>query len=130
MPETTRACLDALPPQAAGSLERLRQVILQTVEDDPAISQPIETLKWGEIAFVPTAKSGGTTLRIAWKKKKPDFVGLFFHCGTNVSEQIDQFVPKECELDGRRGALFPLAKPLPEAAIKMIAALVLTYRRR
>lgn len=43
-----------------------------------------ESLRWGEPAYLTSESRSGTTVRIAWKKKRLSQYGMYFHCGTNL----------------------------------------------
>jgi hypothetical protein len=83
----------------------------------------VETLKWGEPAYLPKKARVGTTVRINAVKGSADRYGAYFHCQTTLLESFRHLYPDAFTYEGSRAILFRLgeaypgrcATPLPDA---------------
>ena len=73
------------PAPIREKLMYLRQLVLETAAETEGVKGLQETLKWGEPSYLV---KGGSTVRMDWKKSKPDQYALYFHCKTML---IDTF---------------------------------------
>ena len=64
-----------------------------------------ETLKWGEPSYLC---KNGSTIRIAWHKKTPHEIGVYFHCKSLLIEAIKELYPNTFICEGNRALLFQL----------------------
>lgn len=127
IPEPTRSAWEDLPEQLAERLVQLRQLILETASDNPAIGPLEETTKWGEPAFLTSATGSGTTVRINRHKKSPDKYALYVHCQTDLVERYRQIYDDELTFDSNRAVVFDSKEELPVDAVKHCIAMALTY---
>jgi len=130
IPEPPRSAWEGLPEPLAKGLVQLRQLILETASENPAIGPLEETLKWGEPAFLTSATGSGTTLRINRHKKSPVTYALYVHCQTDLVDRYEQIYGDELTFDGNRAVLFDSNDELPVDAIKHCVAMALTYHLR
>lgn len=70
------------PVAAQEQLKRIRSLIFSVAEED-GLGAVEETLEWGEPSFLV---KGGSTIRMDWKPKDPDFIKVYFHCQTSLIE--------------------------------------------
>ncbi len=84
IPESVAAVFAAYPDDKRVRLLELRCIILDSAQRLFGPSSLTETLKWGEPSYRPLAKHGGTTVRLHWKPKFGERVGLFVHCQTTL----------------------------------------------
>jgi hypothetical protein len=77
-PSEVAAVFDSDPPRYR------RKLLLKTTKATDGVGKLEETLKWGEPAYLTAGSKSGTTIRIAWKARKPDAYAMFFHCQTNL----------------------------------------------
>jgi len=68
---------DKYPDAVRDKLLDLRRLIIEAADEAEAIEHIEETLKWGEPSYL--AKNG-STIRIDWKKDKPDQYAIYFKC--------------------------------------------------
>tara|TARA_R110001606_G_scaffold334520_1_gene482440 strand:+ start:10270 stop:10683 length:414 start_codon:yes stop_codon:yes gene_type:complete len=127
IPEPTRSAWEDLPEQLAERLVQLRQLILETASDNPAIGPLEETTKWGEPAFLTSATGSGTTVRINRHKKSPDKYALYVHCQTDLVERYRQLYDDELTFDGNRAVVFDSKEELPVDAVKHCLSMALSY---
>lgn len=127
LPAEIAAYLEERPEELHAPLLSLRRLVFQTAAEDVRIGPLVETLKWGEPAYLTQASGAGTTLRLGWKRALPGHFGMFFNCRTRVSEQIKQIFPDTFTFDGTRGLLFKVGEEVPQDEVKICMGLVLTY---
>ena len=125
-----KATIDAHPKATRDALLALRKLILATAAETEGVGPLIETLKWGEPAYLPKAPRVGTTVRINALKGSPDKVAVFFHCQTNLVVAFRERYPDVFKFEGNRAIVLPVAKPLPANALKHCIAMALTYHLR
>ncbi len=118
------------PDEVREKLLSLRQLVFETaVEID--IEKLKETLKWGEPSYVT---KHGSTIRIAWRKKFPNEVGIFFHCKTTLVDTFKEIYRDQFRFEGNRAILFNLDDEIvgnknTADALKHCIALSLTYHK-
>lgn len=125
----TRPVLDAIekyPGTVRRRFMELRALILQVAEQHDAIGTLVETLKWGEPAWLPRSKSG-TTVRIAWKPKSPEIIGLYVSCNTTLMDDWRAQYDPLLRFDGRRAILLPIRDVLPTDVLRDCVMQALTY---
>ena len=111
------------PPQAQELFRKLRDQILAACPDIDLI----ETLKWGEPAWLPAKRGVGSTLRIAWKPARPDQIGLFVNCKTTLCARMQEIYPMSFAYDGNRALRIDLGGPVDAQAIDHLARLTFRY---
>ena len=119
--------LDAQPPAMGRALTRLRTLIFAAATQTPTIGPLIETLKWGEPAYLPRTPRTGTTIRINAVKSAPAKYAALFHCKTTLVESFRLLYPDILTFSGNRAIRLDLDEPVPEAALTHCFALALTY---
>lgn len=116
---------DNYPDELYNKLLYLRQLIF-SVANELGISPLEETLKWGEPSYL--AKNG-STIRIAWRKSKPEEYGLFFNCKTSLIETFRGIYHDTFRFEGNRAIIFNKADGIPVDALKHCIELSLTYHK-
>lgn len=118
---------EGYPKPARTALLKIRQAIFETaIEIDPTL-QFEETLKWGEPSYL---MKGGSTIRLAWKNKQPNKVGIYFNCQTNLIETFKELHSDTFIFEGKRAILLDLDQEIPINALKNCILLALTYHAR
>ena len=92
------------PAEAQRQLEAVRRLILAVAQEND-LGAVEETLKWGEASYLV---KGGSTVRMDWKPKDPDFIKVFFHCQTSLVETFKEIYRDEFEYEGKRAIVIPL----------------------
>ena len=121
------AAFDAVAPAQRAALLELRRLILETAAETPAVGALVETLKWGEPAYLPAKARVGTTVRINALKGSADGYALYVNCKTSLLESYRHLYPDSFGFEGQRALLLSTGTPVPEAALKHCIALALTY---
>jgi Domain of unknown function (DU1801) len=117
----------ALPDDVRERLMALRQLILETARTTPGVGAVVETLKWGEPAYLPKAPRVGTTVRINALKGSTDRYAVYFHCQTSLIESFRERYPQTFRFEDNRAIVFTLGDRLPVKALRHCIALALTY---
>lgn len=127
VPEQTRDALSHLPDELTQKLMSLRELILKTASENPAIGPLEETLKWGEPSFLTSASKSGTTIRINRHNKDDNLYAMYVHCQTNLLDQYRQLYGDTLTLDGNRAVVFDVEKDPPLEAVRHCISMALTY---
>jgi len=114
------------PEKAREKLLHLRQLILDVASGSENISELEETLKWGEPSYLA---EGGSTVRLGWKKSKPDVYAIYFNCNTKLVDTFRELYADTFQFDGNRAIVFDLQEVVPEKALQHCIALSLEYHR-
>ena len=115
------------PKNAQTHFHGLRDIVKDTAATNPLVGPLTETLKWGEPSFLTEQSRSGTTLRVAWKSKSPDEIGLFVICRTDMLEQVRALFPDAFRYEGTRAAYLPLSQTIPVEAVSYLASRAQTY---
>ena len=117
---------DNYPEEIRPKMLALRQLVLDTATETEEVSQLEETLKWGEPSYL--AKKG-STIRMDWKKAKPDQYALYFKCTSKLVPTFKSIYADKFRYEGNRALVFDLNEELPANALKQCIRLALTYHR-
>lgn len=124
------ARLSGLPDPVAGALRGLRSLILETADGLPETGGLVETLKWGQPAYLPKRARVGTTLRIDAVKGEADAYALFFHCQSRLGATYREIYGDTLTIVGDRSIVLDATTPAPTEALRHCIALALTYHLR
>lgn len=105
---------------------QLRGLIFEVVAENSAIGDIEETLKWGQISYLPVKRRVGTTIRIDQVKNREQFA-LYVPCSTNLLDRYRSIFADTFEYEGDRAIILNLEDDLPEDALKACIELALTY---
>lgn len=123
------ARFEAYPAHVQPEMLALRTLVLKTAAQTPGAGDVVETLKWGEPAYV-TVNKAGSTVRIDWKAKAPAQYAVYFNCQTNLVESFRQMFPNDFRFEGNRALILALKQEMPEDALGFCIAASLTYHLR
>jgi hypothetical protein len=123
-----RAVFDAYPPALREALDYLRLLILEAART--AEVELVETLKWGQPAYLPAKPRIGTTVRIDAVKGSADRYALYVNCKTTLLDSYRLLYPDTFAFEGQRALIFSTDEPPPEEALRHCLALALTYHRK
>ena len=85
-----------------------------------------ETLKWGEPSYLT---NGGSTIRIGWKKSRPDNYAMYFNCNTKLVDTFKELYSDLFEFEGNRAIVFHRNDAVPARAVKHCIELALRYHK-
>lgn len=115
------------PKDVRTGLMALREIILEAGTSATETGGVIETLKWGQPAYLPKRPRIGSTVRIDALKAEPGRYAMFYHCQSRLGDMFKQHYPKTFDYDGKRALKFTAGDKLPDEAIRHCAQLALTY---
>lgn len=125
-----KAVFDSYPPGLRADLLRLREMIFDTASETDGVGRLVETLKWGQPAYLPAGRKIGSTIRIDILKDQPGRYAMFFHCQTPLVDTFRELYRDQFVFQGNRALLFSHGDPLPLDALGHCVALSLTYHLR
>ena len=108
-------------------LLELRELIYDVAKSENTIIDMQETLKWNEPSYIT---KNGSTLRIDWKKIKPNQYSMYFNCKTKLVETFRELFSDRFKFEGNREIIFQKDKPLDLKALKYCILLSLIYHDR
>ena len=111
-------------------LLHLRELIFVAAADLPGIGGLVETLKWGQPAYLTGKPKTGSTVRIDAFGGRDESYAMFFHCQTTLVESFRLLYPQTFAFEGKRAIRFALRDRIPEAELKHCIALALTYHAK
>lgn len=114
-----------LPGAVREQLLALRGLILEVAADTPQVGELVETLKWGDPAYLPKKRNVGTTVRIGPSKIK-DYA-LFVHCQTTLIDDFRHMFPDEFHFEGNRGIHFSADESIDRERLSLLISNALTY---
>ncbi|WP_299311970.1 DUF1801 domain-containing protein [uncultured Aquimarina sp.] len=104
----------------------LRNLIIETAEETEGITSLEETLKWGEPSFL-TKK--GSTIRIDWKKGKPNQYAMYFQCTSKLVTTFRVLYKNTFQFEGNRAIIFSMNSNIPKKELKNCITAALTYHK-
>ncbi len=127
-PAPVTELIDAWPDAPRTQLLACRALFLD-VAKEAEVGRLDETLKWGQPSWRPARRNTGSTLRAYWFAKDPAFLSLYVDCKSNLATRMRDLYPDLPRNDGRRHLAIDLGAPLPEQALRHLAAMTFTYHR-
>lgn len=125
-----KATFESYAPDIRAALLKLRRLILTTAAETAGVGSLVETLKWGQPAYLTEQPKTGSTIRIDALKNRPDAYAMFFHCQTTLVQTFRELYPDLFTFEGKRAIHFTLDDEPSEDALKHCIALALTYHQR
>ncbi|MGO4387762.1 DUF1801 domain-containing protein [Microvirga sp. 2YAF29] len=123
------AAFKAYPVVLRKPLLRVRDLILETAYDIDLVGEIIETLKWGQPAYLPSRPKVGTTIRVDAMKAEALRYAVFFHCQTSLVSTFRELYPGEFTFQDNRALVFTVGDEFPIAPFKHCVAMALTYHQ-
>jgi len=115
------------PKHLREKLMFLRQLIIDTASETEEVGELEETLKWGEPSYLTKT---GSTIRINWKKSKPEQYAVYFHCKTKLIDTFKELYRDVFKFEGNRAIIFNEGDEIPINELKHCISISLTYHRR
>ena len=104
----------------------LRRLILEAARESEEVAQIEETLKWGEPSYITKY---GSTIRIDWKKNKPDQYAMYFKCTSKLVPTFRRVFSDEFSFEGDRAIIFGMNDKPPNVQLKKCITAGLTYHK-
>lgn len=122
-----RAVFEAYPARLRADIFSLRELIFDTADATEGVGALVETLKWGQPAYVPSKPGIGSTVRIDALKPPKQEYGMFFHCQTTLVPTFRELYGNRFSFQGNRAIVFSHGQKVPWDALAHCVALALTY---
>lgn len=119
MPTNVAEVFASYPDEARELLLAVRSMILNEAKSKNEVGPVTETLKWGEPSYLTEKTKSGSTIRLGWKAKAPDKIGVFLNCNTSLVESYRALFPDELSYVGNREISLPIGKPMPQKALSL-----------
>ena len=120
------AVFNSYPDSIREKLMYLRRLLLETALETHGVSSLEETLKWGEPSYLT---KNGSTIRVGWKKSKPNQYALYFHCKTKLVDTFKDLYSGLFKFEGNRAIVFNENDEISINELKHCISLSLTYHR-
>ncbi|MGN8224321.1 DUF1801 domain-containing protein [Gracilimonas sp. BCB1] len=127
MNKSVKEKFESYPEPVRVKMERLRALIYEVAEQTEGVGELEETLKWSEPAYLTRRPKSGTTIRIDWKEKNPEQIGMYVSCNTSLIETWRSMFKDELEFEGNRAILLPADTSLPEKELRICIQMALRY---
>ncbi len=121
-----KTVFDNYPAPIRKKIRHLRKLIIAAAGEIPELKDLEETLKWGEPSYL--AKKG-STIRIDWKKKKPEQYAIYFKCTSKLVTTFKEVYNNDFTYEGNRAIVFQMEDKIPEEKLKHCIKAALTYHK-
>ncbi|NOU08021.1 MAG: DUF1801 domain-containing protein [Hyphomicrobiaceae bacterium] len=128
MPIEVAQCFEAFPPRVQKRLKAVRRMIFDVAEAQ-GVGPLIESIKWGEPAYVPAASKTGTTVRLGWHARTPEVCRVLVNCRTTLVATYRELYGSVLAFEGQRAIALPVCDEPSDEALRHCIALALTYHR-
>ncbi|MEM7170712.1 MAG: DUF1801 domain-containing protein [Pseudomonadota bacterium] len=122
-----KAAFEGIEDDIRAPLLNLRELIFTVADQMDEIGRLVETLKWGQPAYLPEKPNVGTTIRLGKATGREDACALFFHCQTRLIEDFRAIHADHMDFQGNRAIVFSATRPPDEQAVKDCIRAALTY---
>lgn len=125
MPTDVEHIFTTYPQDVQTQMRCLRALVLRVAEKHN-LGHVEENLKWGEPSFsVPS----GSPVRMHWKSKQSDQIGIYFHCQTRLVETFRALYQDDLSFNGNRAILLDRYQALPLAELEHCVLLAFKYHQ-
>ena len=118
--------LKSYPDFVRDKMQFLRELVLETAQEIPEVTNLEETLKWGEPSFL---NKNGSTLRMDWKEKIPNHYQMYFNCTSRLVETFKLVFGDLFEYEKNRAIIFQLDQEIPVTEWKKCIKATLVYHK-
>jgi len=118
---------DNYPQEMREKLMLLRKLVIETASEAEGVTSLEETLKWGEPSYLTKS---GSTIRMDWKKSKPDQYAMYFNCKTKLVDTFKERYKDDFKYENNRAIVFNKNDTIPISELKHCILLALTYHSR
>lgn len=127
MKEKVEQKFNSYPQHIKPKMESLRDLIYEVAKATDGVGKIEETLKWGEPAYLTSETKSGTTVRIDWKPKDPDHIGMYVSCNTTLISTFRTMFGEDLTFEGKRGVMLPVSEPIPRKQLMICIRMALRY---
>jgi hypothetical protein len=126
LPRDVNRAFEAFPLPVRRRLLEVRKLIFATAAACDGVGPLLETLKWGEPAYL-TQTGSGSTIRLGQLRDGGQRCAVLFNCRTTLIETFRERFPNEFEYRTNRALLLKLTGVLPVVPLSICLSLALTY---
>ena len=126
-PSVERA-FSLFPETERVGLMALRELIFDTARKTEGVGELLETLKWGQPAYLTPATKSGSTLRLGCPKQGG--FAVYAHCQTTIISDFQSAYADDFNFEGNRAVHFQTGEKLPVRKLKVLVRSALTYHLR
>ena len=130
VPPFIEEVLSGHPTPIRGRLLAIRELIFFAAAGIPEVGLLIETLKWGEPAYLVAESRRGTTIRLGRVGSAPSDAAVLFNCKTTLIQTFRAQFPDGFNFDGNRGLMVPCGRPFPRNELLYCLSTAWTYHRK
>lgn len=130
VPGPVAEALSRYPEPMRARLLEIREIVFAVAAETKGIGPLIETLKWGEPAYLTEASKSGTTIRLGTAKSAPEECAVLFNCKTTLVETFRTHFADDFAFEGNRALVVPTKGALPREPLILCLRAALTYHRR
>lgn len=121
-----QSVFDQYPDHIRSIMMHLRDLTINTAKSIDGVNRLTESLKWGE----PSYRSNyGSTIRMDWKLKNPEYCALYFQCTTSLISTFKTIFGEELQFEGKRAILLDVKDQIPDKIIIQCLSMALNYHR-
>ena len=126
-PPEVEKVFNTYPTPVRLKLLAIRQLIFESAAATEGVGPIVETLKWGEPAYLTAETKAGSTIRLGWKPSKPGFFAIYFNCRTSLVETFRRLFSDRLSFEGNRAILIKESDDLEEMPLGICIAMALSY---
>lgn len=119
------AVFAAYPEPEQKNLLLIRDRIFRIAKKTAGVGRLLETLKWGQPAYLTPETKSGSTIRLGLPKTGG--YAVFVHCQTTILSDFKQVFPDDFAYDGNRAVHFDVDHPPEFLKLDMLINGALTY---
>mgnify|MGYP001953671229 CR=1 FL=1 len=116
---------ESYPKDIAVLLNTIRDLIYKIAKENE-ITEIEEALKWGQPSY---SSKVGSSVRLGWTQKRPDFYAVYFNCNTRLVETFKEVYVKTFTYEGNRAIVFQKDQTLPLKELSHCLAMALCYKK-
>ncbi len=113
------------PEPERNKLLMIRERIFQTADRTEGVGTLLETLKWGQPAYLTPQTRSGSTIRLGLPKSGG--YAIYVHCQTTILSDFQQVFPDAFTYEGNRAIQFDAEDPLQLSKLDLLISRALTY---
>jgi hypothetical protein len=111
---------EAFPMPVRRRLLEVRKLIFTTAAACDGVGPLLETLKWGEPAYLTQQTGSGSTIRLGQVKDGEQRCAVLFNCRDHPDRDISRAIPRRVRISGEQGAGAEIdGRPARSAAVDL-----------
>lgn len=118
------------PAPVKKKLLAVRELIFEVAAGTQGVGELLETLKWGEPAYITAQSKSGSAVRMDWKAKTPGQYAVYFNCNTGLVDLFRSLFPEDFRYEGRRAIVLEVDGRIPKDALAVCIEASLTHHAR